>query len=74
VPQVMGEGLNILIETNLKYIDFFYFNNVTNWFNKTEKWFLKYIRMTTEDNVYKMAESDYFKNDVKHNENLKIVS
>jgi len=31
--------------------------------HKTERAFLKYIRMSEEDNAYKMAENDYFKND-----------
>lgn len=40
--------------------------------HKTEKSFMKYIRMSKEDNAYKMAESDYFKND--YQPKLKIVS
>ena len=31
--------------------------------HKTERAFLKYIRMLEEDNAYKMADSDYFRND-----------
>lgn len=43
--------------------------------HKTEKSFLKYIRMTEEDNAYKMAESDYFKKDFREDSGslLKIV-
>jgi integrase len=40
--------------------------------HKTEKSFMKYIRMSKEDNAYKMAENDYFKNDFQST--LKIVS
>jgi hypothetical protein len=42
--------------------------------HKTEKSFMKYIRVSKEDNAYKMAENDYFKNDFKKEGNLKIVS
>ncbi len=31
--------------------------------HRTERAFLKYIRMSEEDNAYKMADNDYFKND-----------
>lgn len=31
--------------------------------HKTERAFLKYIRMSEEDNAYKMADNDYFRND-----------
>ena len=31
--------------------------------HKTERSFMKYIRMSSEDNAFKMAENDYFKND-----------
>jgi integrase len=41
--------------------------------HRTEKSFMKYIRMSSEDNAYKMAESDYFKNDFKSDSKLKIV-
>ncbi len=41
--------------------------------HKTEKSFLKYIKMTKEDNAYKMSESDYFKNDFKSQVKLRIV-
>jgi hypothetical protein len=33
--------------------------------HRSEKSFMKYIRMSSKDNAYKMAESDYFKNDFK---------
>lgn len=42
--------------------------------HRTERSFLKYIRMSKEDNAYKMAENDYFKNDFKTEVKLKIVS
>ncbi len=31
--------------------------------HRTERAFMKYIRMSEEDNAYKMADNDYFKND-----------
>jgi hypothetical protein len=34
---------------------------------------MKYIRMSKEDNAYKMADNDYFKNDFKNEVKLKIV-
>lgn len=40
--------------------------------HRTESSFLKYIRMSKEDNAYKMAENDYFKNDFKTEAKLKI--
>lgn len=42
--------------------------------HRTEKSFMKYIRMSKEDNAYKMAESDYFKKDFPNKSKLKIVS
>lgn len=41
----------------------------------TERSFMKYIRMSEEDNAYKMAESDYFRNDFKEENysTLKVV-
>lgn len=42
--------------------------------HRTERAFLKYIRMSEEDNAYKMADSDYFRNDFKENNGiLKVV-
>ena len=38
-----------------------------------EKSFMKYIKMTKEDNAIKMSESEYFKNDFKKEVKLKIV-
>ncbi len=40
--------------------------------HRTESSFMKYIRMSAEDNAYKMAESAYFK-DEYNNSNLKIA-
>jgi integrase len=42
--------------------------------HRTEKSFMKYIRMSKEDNAYKMAESDYFRKDFTKESKLKIVS
>jgi len=41
--------------------------------HKTERAFMKYIRMSEEDNAYKMAENDYFKNDYVEKPNLSVV-
>lgn len=41
--------------------------------HKTEGAFMKYIRMSEEDNAYKMAENDYFKKDFEIKPVLKIV-
>jgi len=35
--------------------------------HRTEKSFMKYIRITSEENAYKMSENPYFKDDFESN-------